>query len=443
MKAPESILSPVKRFRGGTELEHNKNTENFETVSMPVSESVCIPLLQHIGAPCEPIVKKGDKVFVGTKIAQSEKAVSAPIHSSCSGEVSDIKDIDINGKAIKCIIIKSDGEMTPDPALKPFKVKSEEDLEKAALECGLVGLGGAGFPTYIKFKAETAVKIDTLIVNAAECEPYITSDYRESLENFNDIIEGVYLIKEIMHLQRVIICVESNKPKAIDKLMLVAADHRDADDTVKLMRLPDKYPQGAEKLIVYSATGRKIPLGKLPSDVGCIVSNITTIGTLYRFITTGIPLVTKRITVDGTAIKEPKNLQVPIGTSIKDIERFISEEEIDADKIILGGPMMGTAIADENAVIEKRTNAVLFMKPKAAKKTTGCIHCGRCAKACPMKLYPASVEAALNAGLHDRLESLNTAYCIECGCCSYVCPASRPLTQAMRTAKAELRRNKK
>lgn len=442
MKFSESILSPKKRFHGGAEIEHFKNTEDFETVFMPAKGTLCIPMIQHIGTPCEPTVKKGDKVFIGTLIGKSVSKISAPIYSSCSGTVSDVKETDISGRQVLSVFIESDEKSEYDPSLKPFPVKSPEDLKNAAFNCGLVGLGGAGFPTYIKLDSNSA-DLDTLIINAAECEPYITSDYRESLENFNDIIEGVYLIKNILKLQKVIICVEKNKPKAIDKLMLVAADHRDADDSVKVMQLPDTYPQGAEKLLVYSATGRKISQGMLPSDVGCLVMNITTVGTLYRFITSGKPLTAKRITLDGTAITEPKNIMVPIGTSVKAVLDFSDNPDPDGESIIIGGPMMGTSAANLNAVIEKRTNAVLVMKPKASKLMTNCIHCQRCAGVCPMSLYPAQVEAALRSDHKEMLDQLYVGYCIECGCCSYICPAARPLTQSMRTAKAELRRNKK
>ena len=209
------------------------------------------------------------------------------------------------------------------------------------------------------------------------------------------------------------------------------------------MKLPSTYPQGAEKVIIYSATGRKLPLGKLPSDVGCIVMNVTSVATLYRFITTGMPLVAKRITVDGTAVSEPKNLIVPIGTAIKEVLEFVGGIDENADRILMGGPMMGNPVVSENSVIEKRNNAILVMRDPKPQPQTACIRCGRCANTCPMNLYPAMVETAHNAGNVDGFKSLNVNYCMECGSCSYVCPAKRPLTQIMRTAKAELRRQSK
>ena len=440
MEKKERILRPVGRIHGGTLLPHLKGTAEAETVIMPPPESVKIPMLQHIGAPAEPVVAVGDKVYVGTLIGKASGFVSAPVHSSVSGTVSAVAAENVNGRSVTYVTVKADGEQTPDPSIKPFEVKTREDIAAAAAACGLVGLGGAGFPTGVKLNIKDDTKIDTLIINGAECEPYITSDYRECIENYNDVIEGVYLLKEKLGVEKVIICIESNKEKAITKLYTIASDKRDTDDTVKLMKLPTSYPQGAEKVIIYSATGRKVPLGKLPSDVGCIVMNITSVAALYRFITTGMPLVSKRITVDGTAVKEPKNLLVPIGTPIKDVLEFAGGVSDTAAEIMMGGPMMGIDVCSTDAVIEKRNNAIIVMEERTAPDTTPCIHCDRCAGACPMRLYPANVEAALDSKLYDRLENLNVNYCMECGSCAFVCPAHRPLTQSMRLAKAELRR---
>ncbi len=436
MGKAERILHPIGRVRGGAFLPHLKNTAELETVVMPCVSEVRIPLQQHIGAPAKPIVKKGDKVYVGTLIAEEGGFVSANMHSSVSGTVKDIKD--------GYIVIETDGKQENDPGLKPFKVKTQEDIVAAAAACGLVGLGGAGFPTKVKLTVKEGTEIDTLIINAAECEPYITSDYRECMESYSDVVEGVYLLKETLKIKNAIICVEANKKKAIEKLYEIANDKRDTDDTVKLMCLPTKYPQGAEKVIIYSAIGRKVPVGKLPSDVGCIVMNVTSIATLYRFITTGMPLVSKRLTVDGTAVKEPKNVIVPIGTPIKDLLEFVGVDSEEAYEVIMGGPMMGIDICDSNAVVEKRNNAITVMKsPKKPPVQTACIRCGRCANTCPMQLYPARVETAINFRNYENLKALNVNYCMECGSCSFVCPAYRPLTQVMRLAKAELRKESK
>ncbi len=441
MAKKERILRPVKQIRGGVRLPHFKNTAENETVSFS-PDFVTIPLLQNIGTPCSPTVTKGDSVFVGTVIGESEAFVSSPIHSSVSGTVRETVKKQINGRPVDCIIIDSDGKFEPDPRLKPFEISSAEDLSKAARCCGLVGLGGAGFPTHIKLSPPKDSKIDTLIVNAAECEPYITSDYRECIEYTDDILSCIYLMLDKLCLEKVIICVESNKPRAIEKLYEMAADKRDFEDRVKLMRLPSCYPQGAEKVLIYSATGRKLPIGKLPSDIGCLVMNITSLGTLYRFIRSGMPLTEKRITIDGTAVERPVNISAPIGTPISELIKAVNVPEESIGSVIMGGPMMGNAVCDTDSAVEKRTNAVLIMKEEKADCSTPCIRCGKCAGVCPMRLFPARVEAAYRFSKAEEYEKLGVNYCMECGCCSYICPAKRPLTQIMRVAKAELRRNK-
>lgn len=441
MKNKERILNPVGHIRGGIILPHLKKTADYETVIMPPPKTVRIPMLQHIGAPAEPVVKAGDRVFVGTLIGESGGFVSSPVHSSVSGTVTSVEDYIFAGKRTACAVIESDGLMENDPGLKLFNVESAEDIAKAAELCGLVGLGGAGFPTRVKLSLNGNTRIDTLIINGAECEPYITSDYRACIEDYNDIIDGIRLLKDRLGLEKVIICIESNKEKAINKLYTIASGENDINDCIKLMKLPTSYPQGAEKVIVYSATGRTVPIGKLPADVGCIVMNITSVAVLSRFIKTGMPLVAKRITVDGTAVNEPKNITVPIGTSVEDVLEFAGVNLEEVSEIIFGGPMMGVASHDLGAVVEKRTNALTVMKGELNPSvTTPCIRCGRCASACPMRLYPASAEAAINHGLTDSLKKLNVNYCMECGSCSFVCPAKRPLTQIMRLAKAELRK---
>ncbi len=442
MEKKEKVLSPVKLIGGGVKLNHHKNAAETETVRF-VPEKVSIPLSQHIGAPCTACVNVGDKVYLGTKIADSESYVSAPIHSSVSGTVTAIEKRNVSGRETEYISIESDGNKEWDKNLKPYTVNTREDIISAARECGLVGLGGAGFPTHVKLSPPKNAEIDTLIINAAECEPYITADYRECMENYSDVLDGIYLVKKIYGIKNVVICVESNKPKAIRKLYNMASDKRDSDDTVKLMKLPSSYPQGAEKVIIYSATGRVLPVGKLPSDVGCIVMNVTSVGSLYRFIRTGHPLTHKRVTVDGTAVRKPMNIFAPIGSYITDILDFVGEIDDSYEKVITGGPMMGSAVADKDAVIDKRTNAVLVMKPQRQASATPCIRCGRCADHCPMGLFPQKVETANRVGDTEEYKLLNINNCMECGICSYVCPAKRPLTQVMRVAKAELRRNAK
>ncbi|MEE0840258.1 MAG: electron transport complex subunit RsxC [Acutalibacteraceae bacterium] len=444
MELKETILSPVGKTRGGTHLPHHKNTSLCESVFLPTPDKVIIPMRQHIGAACEPVVKKGDKVYVGTLIGDIDRLVSAPVHSSVSGTVEKIDKILMpDGQYVDAVFIDSDGEMTPDPKLKAPVIKTKEDLIIATRDCGLVGLGGAGFPAHVKFRVKDDVHLDTLIVNGAECEPYITADERCCLEDYSDILEGVYLIKEMLGIERVIIAVENNKEEAIEKLYEVACDTRDTDDTVKVMRLTTRYPQGAEKVLIYSVLKRKVPAGKLPSDVGCVVMNVSSVAALYRYVRTGMPLVNRRLTVDGGAVTEPKNLIVPIGTKVSDILDFCGRNEDGPSRLLLGGPMMGTALPSDDFVITKTNNAILSLVEDEIPRPTGCIHCGRCAAHCPMKLNPSAVEQALTANSVDRIRSLYADYCMECGSCAYSCPARRPLAQIMRMAKKELRRNAK
>ncbi|MBQ4154225.1 MAG: electron transport complex subunit RsxC [Clostridia bacterium] len=442
MQKGEKILKPKKKIKGGARLPHLKHTAEMESVYLENIDQVIIPMQQHIGAPCNPLVKKGDKVFVGTLIGDCDAKVSAPIHSSVSGEVSQVKTITLsNGNECQAVIINSDGQMTPDPELSAMEVTNAEDLRKAARNCGLVGLGGAGFPTHVKLTLSDDKPIDTLIINGAECEPYITADYRECIESFEDILEGVYLIKNALNVENVIIGVEDNKPKAIKLLYDIASHKNDTENHVRLMKLPSSYPQGAEKVLIYSATGRKLPAGKLPADVGCIVMNITSVAVLKRYIKTGMPLVNKRLTVDGNAVEKPGNYIVPVGTPINKVLEAAGAE--DFEKIILGGPMMGQAIYNTEAPITKQNNAILAFKGIKAltKPTTDCIRCGRCMKACPIRLSPRKVETALEFGAGaEELSILNTMHCIECGSCSFSCPAGRQLTASMRLAKNVIRK---
>lgn len=470
MSKLEEVLRPVKNLRGGASLPHRKNTAEIHSAIMPPPEKVVLPMQQHIGAPCTPCVKKGDTVYVGTKIGDSDKYISAPIHSSVSGTVSGFGSLLMpSGQTVETVIIESDGQMTPDPDLKPPTVETIEDLVKAARDSGLVGLGGAGFPSHVKLNVNRDNPPDTLIINGAECEPYITSDYRECVENGEDVLEGIYLMKKILGFKNVIIAVENNKPKAIQALnklienvtgadvgvdvsddqkthalYKVATDERDADNTVRLMRLKSRYPQGAEKVLIYNATGRKLPLGKLPSDIGCMVMNVTSVSYLNKYIKTGMPLVSRMVTVDGGAVMTPQNVIVPLGTSINDVIEFCGGYKSPARKILYGGPMMGSAVVDAGMPVMKQNNALLILDRKQAEKRVEnpCIRCGRCANACPMGLQPLEIESSLRIGDIDGVKSHFADYCIECGSCSYVCPSKRHLTQVMRMAKTELRNKK-
>lgn len=436
-------LTPIKpkaKLRGGLRLKHLKKTAEMQSIVMPPPETVVIPMSQHIGSPAVPTVKKGDRVFVGTVIGDSDRFISAPVHSSVSGTVTQIGTIVLpNGVRSETVVIESDGQMTPDENLSPPEVKTEADLTLAARNCGLVGLGGAGFPTYVKLTRKEGTELDTLIINAAECEPYITSDYRTCIENTDEVIDGVLLLKKIMNFKQVIIAVEKNKPKAIEKLLL-AVHSRNEDESVKVMRLSSAYPQGAEKVLIYNACKRILPVGKLPADVGCVVMNVTSVAVLSNYIKTGMPLVSKRITIDGNIAAEPKNVIVPIGTKIKDAVSFAGGMTAEPSKILYGGVMMGNCVADDEMPIIKQNNAILlFGRETTAPAVRPCIKCGRCAAVCPMSLTPARVDLALKKGDIDTLRTLSVGNCMECGSCSYVCPSKRPLTQNMKIAKAKTR----
>lgn len=436
------VLRAVKKVRGGVKVAHHKNTADLEVVRIPTPSKVVIPMQQHIGAPCEPVVKVGDEVAVGQLIGDSDKFVSAPIHASVSGTVTAIGDIKMpNGSVSKAVTIESDGEMRLWEGIKPPKVETREDLIKAVRDSGLVGLGGAGFPTHVKLNFPPDKNIDTLVVNAAECEPYITVDYRECMENSWDILSGVYALKELLSFKQVIIAAEDNKPEAFKVLGKIADHDADIDDSVKLMVLESKYPQGAEKMMVQSATGRRVPPGKLPADVGCVVMNVASVAFISRYLKTGKPLVSRSLTVDGSAIAEPKNVRVPVGTDIGEIIDFCGGFKGEPCKILTGGPMMGLAIVGTDLPVLKQNNAILAFTADDAvlKPETDCIRCGRCVAACPMSLMPTNIVKAAKIKDVDALKRAGVTVCMECGSCAFACPAGKPLVQHMRLAKAILR----
>lgn len=436
------VLKAVARGRGGVSVTHNKNTAELPVERMPIPARVVLPMQQHIGAPCVPTVKVGDTVCVGQVIGDSDKFVSAPIHATISGTVKSVGDVKLaNGLITKGVTIESDGEMRLFDGLTPPVVTNRKELCAAVRASGLVGLGGAGFPTHVKLSIPEDKDVDTLVVNAAECEPYITVDYRECIEHTRDIMEGVYKLKEIFGFKQVIIAIEDNKPRAFKLMKEIADMDNERDDAVKLMVLKSKYPQGAEKMMVLSATGRKVPPGKLPADVGCVVMNVGSVAFIARYLATGKPLISRSITVDGSAIAEPKNLRVPIGTNIQDIIDYCGGFKAEPRKIILGGPMMGVAICDTQSPICKQNNAILaFAEKKAAvKRERACIRCGRCVEVCPMSLMPTLIEREARIKDVEGLKHNHAMVCMECGSCAYACPSGRPLVQYMRLAKQVLR----
>ncbi len=436
------VLKAVVKVRGGVKVDHQKNTAETEVVRIPEPQKVVLPMQQHIGAPCTPTVKVGDTVAIGQVIGDSDKFVSAPIHASVSGKVSAIGNVKLpNGAVVQGVTIESDGERRLYDGIEPPKADTKEEFLKAVRASGLVGLGGAGFPAHVKLNVPPDKNVDTLVINAAECEPYITVDYRECIDNSWDILSGIHIIKDMLGIENVIIAVENNKPKAFEVLKRIADSDNYSGDHTKLMSLESRYPQGAEKMMVQSATGRKVPPGKLPADVGCIVMNVASVAFVARYIKTGKPLVSRSLTVDGSAIAEPKNVRVPIGTSIADIIDFCGGFKEEPRKIITGGPMMGLSITGTDLPVIKNNNAILAFTEKDAKlmQKGDCIRCGRCAAACPMSLVPTLIERYTKAGDTDALKKIGVNVCMECGSCAYSCPAKKPLVQTMRAAKAFLR----
>ena len=432
------LIKPVKKVRGGVMVPHSKNTKDMPVRRIPAPEEVVLPMSQHIGAPCEPTVKVGDTVKVGQVVGDSDKYVSAPIHATVSGKVTAIKEMrTATGVVSQAVFIENDGEMENFEDLKPPKIDTREEFITAIRQSGLVGLGGAGFPTHVKLNFKPDAGIDTLVINAAECEPYITVDYRECIDNSWHVFNGIHLIKDMLGFKKVIIAVEDNKPEAI-KILERIAEKDDERDEIKVMPLKSKYPQGAEKMMVLSATGRKVPPGKLPADVGCVVMNVASAAFIARYVRTGRPLVSRSLTVDGSAVATPQNVRVPVGTEIEYIIQQCGGYREDPVKIVTGGPMMGAAIVDTHHPILKSNNAILVLGKEdiSVKHETDCIRCGRCAKACPLSLMPTVIERYAKARDISALNRSGAMVCMECGSCAFSCPAGRPLVQYMRNAKA-------
>ncbi|MCQ2551869.1 MAG: electron transport complex subunit RsxC [Clostridia bacterium] len=427
-------MSSGKHLKG-VHVNHCKNTAGVQIIPMALPEKVYIPMSMHIGAPCKPLVAVGDHVKVGQLIANCDAPVSAPIHSSVSGDVEAIEVfMTQNGRPDTNIIIKVDGKQEIAETVKPPVINSKEDFVKAVRDSGLVGLGGASFPMSIKYNTKPG-QVDTLILNGAECEPYITVDHAAMLAHAQEMVDGMRTAMKWLGIARGVIGIESNKPDAIAKFKSILSG---ADD-IKVCELRQIYPQGAERVIIYETTGRHLIAGKLPADVGCIVSNVTSMLKLQQFLATGMPLVTKFLTVDGNAIARPQNVEVPIGTMICDLIEFCGgiKEGVEVKKILLGGPMMGRAIPRDDFAILKSNNAVLCFDGTFAQqnKETACINCGRCVNGCPMNLMPARLSRAYKDKNVDMLREYNVMTCMDCGCCTYSCPARKQLNFEIKQAK--------
>jgi len=423
----------------GVHVPHRKNTEDSIPRRMPAPPVVTIPMSMHIGAPAKPVVKPGESVQVGQLIAEAGGFVSAPIYASVSGKVKRLEDVLLSGgQFVPGVVIESDGEQTPWTGIQKPEVTDLASFLEAVKASGVVGLGGAGFPTAVKLTVKDISQIEAVIVNGAECEPYITSDTRTMLDRTDEVLDGIALLQKYLQVKRVIIGIENNKPACIEAFRAKCP----AGGGIEVKALPAMYPQGGEKVLIYNTIGRIVPEGKLPIDVGAIVINCTTLAALSVYIRTGMPLIEKCVTVDGSAVQTPQNVIVPIGTPLKDVFEFCGGFRAEARKVLYGGPMMGIAVPDLEVPVLKNTNAVIALDEKDAvpPKETACIKCGRCIAHCPLRLMPAEIERAYRLKQPEELEKCKVNLCMECGCCSFICPARRPLVQINKLAKAELRK---
>lgn len=407
---------------------HYKNTAACETEVMPVPDVVKIPLSQHIGKPCDPLVKKGDEVKVGQLIGDTDAFVSAPIHSSVSGTVTGIdKYRSANGGYDTRVVIETDKKQTPWEGIKKPELTDFQSFVKAVRDSGLAGMGGASFPAHVKFNPKNLDEVDTLIVNGAECEPFITSDHRTMLEATQDIIDGALTIMKYMGMKQGFIGIEDNKQDAIAKLNKMLSEQH--VENLKTFPLQAKYPKGAERVLIYEVTGRRVDAGMLPADAGVVVSNVSSVAFLGQYFRDGMPLIKRRVTVDGNAVANPKNVMALFGTSVKDLVAFCGGYKKPPKKIIMGGPMMGRATISDEVSIIKNNNAILCFDAEQAyiPEETACINCGRCHAACPFNLAPMKFADAYKHKDVEALQELQIMQCMNCGSCSFVCPARRPL----------------
>ena len=418
-------------------VKHHKNTANVETAIMPIPDVVKIDMSQSIGAPCKPLVQKGDKVKVGQKIGDTDAFVSAPVHSSVSGTVKDIIQVTGNmGRPETLVVIETDKNQEVSEEVKPPKADTFEEFIAGVRASGVVGLGGASFPTHIKLNPKNLEECDTLIVNGAECEPFITADNRIMVEDGQIVASGMRLIMDHLNLKHGYIGIEDNKPDAIENMKKIFENNGYTDMSV--FPLPSSYPKGAERVLLYEITGKTMDAGVLPADLGVILDNVTTVAAIAEYFNTGMPLVRRRVTVDGDAVKEPKNVFVPVGTQVADVAEFCGGYKREPKKIMLGGPMMGRAINSDSVPTMKNTGSILLFGNEAAqvKEETACINCGRCHTACPFGLMPMIFAEAYERKDADRLNDFRIMQCMSCGSCSYVCPARRPLSFTNTLAKS-------
>lgn len=435
-----------KMFPGGMHPHEGVNGKSVNSGNaireLPAPQRVVIPLSQHIGAPATALVKKGDAVLMGQKIAEAGSVVSAPVHASVSGKVVGIENVEVaSGAVVPAIVIENDFQDTwveLHPAQHPETLSAAE-LQSIVREAGIVGMGGATFPTAVKLTPAKGKTIEKLIINGAECEPYLTADHRLMLEKAAEIIDGIHLIMLALDIKEAIIGVEDNKMDAV--LALQAAS--EGVEGIKVQALPVMYPQGGEKQLVYATTRRKVPTGGLPLDVGCVVSNVGTIYAIQQAIREGKPLI-QRVTTMGGLVNNPGNYLIRVGTLIENLIDACGGLQPDVVKLISGGPMMGMAIPHAKIPMTKGTSGVLALGKEAAEKEENpCINCGRCVQACPMRLVPTKLDMLVRTGNYEEAEKRGVMNCLECGACTFACPAKRLLTQSCRMGKRIINAQKK
>ncbi|MCR5508649.1 MAG: electron transport complex subunit RsxC [Lachnospiraceae bacterium] len=432
-------------FKGGVHPYEGKELSKDKPIKRFIPEGdLVFPLSQHIGAPAKPVVSKGDTVLAGQLIAEAEGFVSANIYSSVSGTVKSIdKHRVATGDMVNSITITSDGNFTAAPRLDIGDIAdmSRQEVIDGIRLAGIVGMGGAGFPTHVKLSPKDPDKIYYCIVNCSECEPYLTSDYRRMMEEPEKLVAGLKIILCLFEHAEGILAVEDNKPDCIRKLKELVIDEK----RITVKPLKTKYPQGAERQLIYATTKRAINSSMLPADAGCVVNNVDTVVSIYHAIIEKRPLTERIVTVTGDAVVEPQNYLVPIGTSYKQLIEASGGFKSTPEKIISGGPMMGFAMFDLDVPIIKTSSAITcFLKDDVAGcKPTNCINCGRCAEVCPGRVIPARLADYAEAGDEERFLEYNGMECCECGCCSYICPAKRQLTQSIKTMRKLLLAKKK